>query len=72
MPSTINLNFLFFVNKVLKWFGGYNIGVLPWGLGFNPWWNCINISCTNVIYRYLHQGEWCENFFVDKIGKRKT
>jgi len=33
---------------------------------------CINISCTNVIYRYVHQGEWCENLFVDKIGKRKT
>jgi hypothetical protein len=33
---------------------------------------CINVSCTNVIYKYVHQGDWCENLFVDKIGKKKT
>ncbi len=37
MPNTINLNFFFFVNKVLKQFGGSKIGALPWGLGFKPW-----------------------------------
>jgi hypothetical protein len=29
MPNTINLNFFFFVNKVLKQFGGSKIGALP-------------------------------------------
>jgi hypothetical protein len=32
MSNIINLNFFFFVNKVLKWFDGYDLGVPPWGL----------------------------------------
>ncbi len=33
---------------------------------------CINVSCTNVIYKYVHQGDWCENLFIDKIGKKEN
>ncbi len=49
----------------------------PWYVSMRSWVQtlmdvCINISCTNVIYKYVHQGEWYENLFVDKIGKIKT
>jgi hypothetical protein len=37
MPNTIKLNFFIIINKVLKWFGGQELSVFPWGLGFNPW-----------------------------------
>jgi hypothetical protein len=37
-----------------------------------------NISCTNVIYKHIHHGEyknmymlkWCQSIFVEKIGKK--
>ncbi len=32
------LNFLNIINEILKWFGGQDLSVLPWGLGSNPWW----------------------------------
>ncbi len=39
---------------------------------------CINLSCTNVIYKHIHHGEYtnmyimlkcCQNIFFDKNGK---
>jgi hypothetical protein len=30
---------------------------------------CINVSCTNEVYKHLHHG--IQNLFVDKIGKKK-
>jgi hypothetical protein len=39
-----------------------------------------NISCTNEIYKHINHGEyknmymfkWCQNTFVEKIGKKKN
>jgi hypothetical protein len=41
---------------------------------------CFNKSCTNVIYKHTHHGEyinmyimlkWCQNKFVNKIEKKR-
>jgi uncharacterized protein YrrD len=49
----------------------------PWCVSMRSWVKsimdvCIDISCTNVIYKYVHKGEWYEKLFVDKIRKIKT
>ncbi len=33
---------------------------------------CINLSCTNVVYKHVHHGEWCQNLFVEKLEQKKT
>jgi hypothetical protein len=30
----------------------------------------INLSCTNVVYKHVHNGKWCQNLFVEKIARK--
>jgi hypothetical protein len=55
--------------------------MLSWGLGVQSLMDeCLNVFCTNAIYKHTHHGEninmyfmlkWCQNIFVDKIGGKE-
>jgi len=60
MSKIVKLNFLF---KVLKWFGGEDLGASPWNLGFEPWW--IRALMYVMCIVYVH---WCINVY-NKVYK---
>ncbi len=70
MPNTINLNFFFFNNKILKWFGDCNLGVFPSGFRFNPWWMCALTCFVNIVFiNFYIMANGVKTFLLTKSKK---